>query len=66
MIPCTIYTVIPLKNGRWSVKATVARTLFAQYREFQSKAAADAWIECHRRELDLPAQIAQINPNPDP
>jgi hypothetical protein len=58
--PCPIYTVIPLKDGRWSVKAAVAGTLYAQYREFASKADADTWIERHRRELGLPAQIDEI------
>jgi hypothetical protein len=64
--PCPIYTVIPLKDGRWSVKAAVAGTLYAQYREFASKADADAWIERHKQELGLPAYIEQINPDPGP
>jgi hypothetical protein len=64
-LPCAIYTVIPLKNGRWSVKAAIPGTFVAKYHEFQSIAEVDAWIERHRQKLGLPAHIEQtVAPQP--
>jgi len=48
-----VYTIMPLKDGRYAVKAAVAGSLVAQYQEFPSKVAADEWINRHRRELGL-------------
>ncbi|HVA34809.1 MAG TPA: hypothetical protein VNG52_01115 [Stellaceae bacterium] len=48
-----VYTIMPLKDGRYAVKAAVAGSAMAQYHEFLSKADADEWIDRHRRELGL-------------
>jgi hypothetical protein len=48
-----VYTIMPLKDGRYAVKAAVAGSLVAQYQEFSSKVEADEWINRHRRELGL-------------
>ncbi|MDE2228512.1 MAG: hypothetical protein KGL11_05670 [Alphaproteobacteria bacterium] len=51
--PSPIYTITPLKDGRYAVKASLASSVFVQYREFPSKREADDWIDRHQRELGL-------------
>jgi len=51
-----IYTITPLKDGRYAVKAVaVAGSPVTQYYEFLSRTAADDWIDRDRRALGLKA-----------
>jgi hypothetical protein len=49
-----VYTITPLKNGRYAVKAAaVAGSLVTRYHEFLSRTAADDWVDRDRRALGL-------------
>ncbi|GEM_PF-5514850 len=55
--PSPVYTIMPLKDGRYTVKAAVIGSLLVQYREFPTRAAAEAWIDRHRCELGFDSPV---------